>query len=207
MNFLDPHKPIATCVSETCEGCPVSQTLHCHFTLGNLLHFLLIAAPSFVLGGAGVYYVNRWMIIPWFVILVGYFGFVEIRVMCSHCPHYAEPGRSLKCWANYGALKLWKYRPGPMTRWETIIFFSGFLLVWGYPLVFIVLSHQWFLLIVYALSTASFFVTMKAFLCSRCMNFACPLNSVKDEIRGSFFAQNPESAKAWGDGAKSQSCG
>jgi hypothetical protein len=50
----------------------------------------------------------------------GCFGLLEIRVMCSHCPHYAEAGRLLKCWANYGSPKLWAYRPGPMCRMETL---------------------------------------------------------------------------------------
>jgi hypothetical protein len=40
MMFLDPEKPIATCVSETCNGCPVGETLHCHFKLKDLIHFL-----------------------------------------------------------------------------------------------------------------------------------------------------------------------
>ncbi len=38
----------------------------------------------------------------------------------------------LKGWANYGMPKLWKYRPGPMTFWEKVIFCTGFGLVWGY---------------------------------------------------------------------------
>ena len=181
------HFPFVGAYFDIAADRPVGKSFHCHFTLGNLLHFLLIVSPSFLLGGAGVYNANGWMLIPWLLILIGYFGFVEIRVMCSHCPHYAEPGRSLTCWANYGALKLWKYRPGQMTRTETVAFFGGFVLVWGYPLVFIIRSYQWFLLIVYALTTASFFVTLQVFLCSQCMNFACPLNRVDDEIRGSFF--------------------
>lgn len=52
MLFLDPSKPIATCVSETCNGCAVGETLHCHFSLRDLIHFLLIALPSFLVGGA-----------------------------------------------------------------------------------------------------------------------------------------------------------
>ena len=122
MLFLDPSKPIATCVSETCNGCPVGETLHCHFSLRDLIHFLLIALPSFLVGGVGIYHRNGWMLILWLIMVVGYFGFIEIRVMCSHCPHYAEPGSSLKCWANYGSPKIWKYRPGPMTLIEKIVF-------------------------------------------------------------------------------------
>ena len=197
MKFLDPTKPIASCISETCGNCTVSNALHCHFTLRDLIHFLLIAFPPFLLGGAGIYNISGWMLIPWLILIIGYFGFVEIRVMCSHCPHYAEEGSSLKCWANYGSPKIWKYRPGPMTFLEKAIFLAGFALVWGYPLIFLVADFQLFLLIVYLLTVAGFFMTLRTFLCSQCMNFACPLNTVNNEVRRDFFTHNPEVAKAW----------
>ena len=202
MKFLDPNKPIATCISKTCDNCTVSKNLHCHFTLRDLIHFLLIVSPSFLLGGAGIYHISGWWLIPWLIIIIGYFGFVEIRVMCSHCPHYAESEKSLKCWANYGSLKLWKYRPGPMTITEKIIFFSGFLVVWGYPVLFLIFNLQLFLLLVYLITTTGFFMTLKVFLCSQCMNFACPLNCVNDVNRDQFFDRNPSVAKAWGKSVK-----
>ena len=198
MLFLDPEKPIATCVSETCEGCAVRDIVHCHFRPGDLIHFLCIVLPSFLVGGAGIYRVSGWLLGLWILLIIGYFGFLEIRVMCSHCPHYAEPGGCLKCWANYGAPKLWKYRPGPMSFMETLLFLGGFVVIWGYPLAFLVMGRQWFLLIVYAISTAGFFMTLKLFLCSQCMNFACPLNSVDKSVRQKFFKRNPEAARAWG---------
>jgi len=135
---------------------------------------------------------------PWLIIILGYFGFVEIRVMCSHCPHYAEEGRSLKCWANYGSPKIWKYRPGPMTLGEKVIFFAGFALIWGYPLFFLLVCFSWFLLVVYILTVASFFATLRRFLCSQCMNFACPLNTVAHEVRKDFLERNPTIAQEWG---------
>jgi hypothetical protein len=198
MMFLDPEKPIATCVSETCDGCPVGETLHCHFKLKDLIHFLLIAFPPFLLGGAGIYQISGLLLIPWLLFVVAFFGFIEIRVMCSHCPHYAESEKSLKCWANYGSLKLWKYRPGPMTITEKFIFIGGFVVVWGYPMLFLIFNLQLFLLIVYLITTTGFFMTLKVFLCSQCMNFACPLNCVNDENRDQFFGRNPSVAKAWG---------
>jgi len=202
LEFLDPNKPIATCISETCDNCTVSETLHCHFTLNDLIHFLLIVSPSFLLGGAGIYYISGWWLIPWLIVIIGYFGFVEIRVMCSHCPHYAEKGSSLKCWANYGSPKIWKYRPGPMTFWEKFIFFVGLALIWGYPLFFLISDFQLFLLIVYLLSVAGFFKTLGMFLCSQCMNFACPLNTVNNEVRSNFFKCNPKIAEAWANDIK-----
>ena len=198
MLFLNPDKPIATCVSKNCNGCPVKDKLHCHFMLKDLIHFLLIALPSFLIGGTGIYHLNGWMLILWVIIIVGYFGFIEIRVMCSHCPHYAESGNSLKCWANYGSPKIWKYRPSPMTTMERVVFLGGFVIVWGLPLFFLIQGLQWFLLIAYVLTTAGFFMTLKTFLCTQCINFACPLNTVQDEIRSAFFEQNPEVARSWG---------
>jgi hypothetical protein len=184
-------------MSEACDDCSLSETLHCHFTLKDLIHFLLIAFPSFLLGGAGIFHKNGWWLLPWLIVIIGYFGFIEIRVMCSHCPHYAEEGSSLKCWANYGSPKIWKYRPGPMTFWEKSIFFTGFVLVWGYPLYFLISDFQLFLLIVYLITTAGFFTTLRMFLCSQCMNFACPMNTVRNEVRRDFFECNPKVAKAW----------
>jgi hypothetical protein len=52
--------------------------------------------------------------------------------------------------------------------------------------------------LVYALLNAAFFMTLKRFLCSRCMNFACPLNSVPDSVREAFWDRNPAVAQAWG---------
>jgi hypothetical protein len=198
MAFLDPKKPLATCVAENCDGCPVQGTLHCHFQARDLAHFSLIASPSFLLGGAGILHVGLWSLVPWVVIVLGYFGLQEVRVMCSHCPHYAEPGSSLKCWANYGSPKLWKYRPGPMSRIEKALFLGGFAAVWGYPLVFLLVGMQWFLLVVYAVTSAGFFMTLKTHFCSQCMNFACPLSSVQDETKRAFFDRNRGIAQAWG---------
>jgi hypothetical protein len=198
MMFLDPNKPIATCESETCDDCSVKDSIHCHFKARELIHFLVIAFPGFLLGGAGIYHLSGWALALWVGLIISFFGFIEIRVMCSHCPHYAEPEKSLKCWANYGSLKLWKYRPGPMSHAEKFIFFAGFTFIWGYPLLFLVSGGQWFLLFVYALTVTGFFMTLKMFFCTQCMNFACPLNSVVEEARKVFFGKNPEVGRAWG---------
>ena len=84
-----------------------------------------------------------------------------------------------------------------MSFWENAVFIIGFGVVWGYPLLFLIAGSQFFLLIVYLVCVAGFFMTLKTFLCSQCMNFACPLNSVDLEVRRDFFKRNPELAKAW----------
>ena len=84
-----------------------------------------------------------------------------------------------------------------MSTTENVVFFGGFVVVWGYPVAFFIMGGMWFLLILYALLTTSFFVTLKTFLCSKCMNFACPLNSVPEKIRLLFFERNPSVGRAW----------
>jgi hypothetical protein len=175
----------------------VAHSIHCHFRPADLIHFYLICLPVFLVGGAGVLAVGIVPLLVWIGIIIAYFGFIEIRVMCSHCPHYAEEGSSLRCWANYGSPKLWKYRPGPMSTAERVVFFAGLVAVFGYPVGFLAAGGLWFLLALYLLVTAAFAVTLKRFLCSQCMNFACPLNSVPQHVRVLFWESNPRIGKAW----------
>lgn len=196
--FLDPKRPLTTCIAQNCDGCPVSKEVHCHFQSRDLSAFLLSALPIFVIGGAGIYRIGIWWLAPWMVMILGYFGIVEIRVMCSHCPHYAEPGKSLQCWANYGSPRLWKFRPGPMTGTEKTVFITGLVLIMGYPLAFLLIGLEWFLLAVYILTVVSFYFTLQRSYCSECMNFACPLNITDEKVRAAFFKRNPAVARAWG---------
>ena len=202
MMFLDPQKTIATCESDSCDECVIKGKIHCHFRLKDWIHFLMIAFPPFLLGGAGINNADSWLLVPWILFVIAFFGFIEIRVMCSHCPHYAEALTSLKCWANYGSPKLWKYRPGRMSLIEKTVFFSGFAIVWGYPLLFLILGKQLFLLLVYSMTTIGFFLTLINFMCSQCMNFACPLNNVDEKVRNQFFDKNPGVAEAWENGER-----
>jgi fatty acid desaturase len=96
----------------------------------------------------------------------------------------------MKCHANYGFPKLWRYRPGPMNRTEKTVFLSGLFLVFGYPAFFILLSGSSGILIVYLVSAALFFILTGKFYCSRCIHFSCPLNRVKDDIKKEFMKYN-----------------
>lgn len=171
MAFLDPTMPIATSDASDC--------------------------TDFFVGGAAVLAAGWLPLAVWIAICFGFFGLLEIRVMCSHCPHYAEEGSTLKCWANHGSPKLWKYRPGPMSVTENVLFVAGLVAVWGYPVPFMAIGGRWFLLGLYLLLSAGFFATLKLFLCTQCMNFACPLNAVPNAARSAFFQRNPLVDRAW----------
>lgn len=196
--FLPLTEPLSTCTAAACDGCPVQHRLQCHFGGRELMRFLLIAFPPFILGGIGIARISGWYLAPWLVMIFGYFGLIEIRVMCSHCPHYAEPGASsLKCWANYGSPKLWRYRPGPMSMGEKIVFFAGLALIAGYPLAFLLIGAQWLMLALFILATVGMGALMATRMCSRCMNFACPFNRVGQPVREAFFSRNPIVAITW----------
>jgi hypothetical protein len=196
--FLDPKQPLYTCIEKSCEDCEVKQDLNCHFNIKQLSKFLMVAFPVFIIAGIGIYSFKPLLLLPWVLFFISYFGFIEIRVMCSHCPHYAEPETEiLKCWANYGSPKLWKYRPGPMSKGERIIFFSGLILIFIYPYPFLLLSKNIIILILYSIAALTGLLLLHKFLCVQCINFACPFNRVNDKIRRKFFKHNPEIESAW----------
>jgi hypothetical protein len=166
--------------------------------MGDLLHFLgmfvAFAAPAFigmVLGGYG------WYILGEVGFMTVFFSLWEIRILCSHCPYYAEQGRVLHCIANYGSPKVWKYHPEPMSTWEKVQLLTGFAVLCGYPFPFLTLGRQYVLASLAAWSGIMFFWTLRKCTCSQCVNFSCPLNLVPKEIVDEYLARNPVMRKAW----------
>jgi hypothetical protein len=195
------------CTAKTalsCEGCSLNGTLMCRFEKRDLTHFLMIFLPFFVtaIGGviAGGY---GWWLFGWLAYAIFFFYVWEARVLCSHCPYWAEDGRLLRCHANYGVIKLWKYRPGPMSRSEQIQFSIGALLLVLYPLVFMLLGREYLLAAVGLVSAISFGYLLWQDSCDRCVNFSCPLNHVDSEARQAFFTRNPIIAEVWKANSKS----
>jgi hypothetical protein len=196
--FLDPKKPLYTCNKQECDTCEIKSRINCHFNKRQVIGFLAFASPSFLIGGIGIWLFNPLFLIPWIIMFFSFFMFIEIRVMCSHCPHYAEPEiKTLKCWANYGAPKIWKYRPGPMSLYEKIIFFLGLSLIIIYPYIFFLFSKNHIIIIIYSIMIFIGFLMLLSFLCVRCMNFACPFNRVDENIRRKFFNNNLIVKRAW----------
>jgi len=160
----NPGNPYKICtfspVSE-CEDCAITGQLKCRFRTEELVQFLALFAcffiPALVGMTAGGY---GWYLTGWFAFMIVFFGFWEIRILCSHCPYYAEEGRVLHCIANYGCPKIWKYRPGPMTKPERVQLFCGFLILFGYPFPFMFLGGQWILLFASVLGGVVFFTAL-----------------------------------------------
>ena len=196
--FIDPKQPLHTCKEENCDGCHVSNKLVCHFKGKQLAMVLGMFMPLFIFAVYGMFTFNVWVFAAWVAFIFSFFGLIEIRVMCCHCPHYAEPElTSLKCWANYGSPKLWKYRPGPLSWFENFIFFLGFMIILLPPAVVFGLQNHFWLMGIYIIVLIIVFLMLHLFYCRHCINFACPLNAVKKKDREEFFDKNPAVKEAW----------
>jgi hypothetical protein len=180
-------KPINTCIIESCDNCKIRAELNCYFNYSQLIRFYIIVLPTFIIGSIGIYKYSFLSLVIWLIVIAVFFLLIEIRVLCTHCPHYSKSSGILRCWANYGAPKLWKERPWAMNNLEKTILILGFIVVWGYPIVFISLIKDWGVFSIYVLSVMLFFTLLKLFFCKKCVNFFCPLNSVNTETRKVFL--------------------
>jgi len=143
-----------------------------------------------------------WMII-YIVIFFGLlFSFLliwENKVLCSHCPYYAiEEDSTLKCYANFGFKKVWKYDPSPMNTSHKIQFliglFGAFAIV---PAIELYLIQQYLIMALYLTAVAIWLISMHYWGCSKCPNFGCPFNVVLKSTRDDYLRRNPVMRKAW----------
>lgn len=183
--------------ADECKDCPIIGRLKCRFNSKDLFCFIglssLFFLPSFfgiIRGGYG------WYILGWVVFMLFFFEVWEIRILCSHCPYYAEKGRTLHCIANFGCLKIWKYNPEPMNTSEKVQLMIGVTILFGYPFPFLILGKQFILALLAGLGAFIFFWALRKYTCPRCVNFSCPLNRVSKDIADEFLKRNPIIEKA-----------
>jgi membrane protease YdiL (CAAX protease family) len=138
-----------------------------------------------------------WVILIWFIFMAFFLQVWENRILCSHCPHYASEGRILRCHANYGLLKLWKYNPGPMSLSEQIQFIIAIAIFIGLPFPFLILGQQWLWVILGSFGAIILATVLFGWLCLRCVNFSCPFNRVPKDIVDNFLKENTEMRKGW----------
>jgi len=193
-----PHDLCTQLAAEECAGCDLSGSLMCRFETVDLASFLVGFLPfgiavvaGMIVGGYG------WWLLGWLVIWLLFFFVVEGRVLCSHCPFWAEEGRVLHCHANYGVIKLWRFRPGPMSRLEKLLFGAGAAVFGAYPFVFMILGSQWLLLVIALAAAASSILNLRRNVCVRCINFSCPANAVPKSLVDAYLRRNPVMREAW----------
>lgn len=188
---MSTGKPINSCRQNSCDSCRIHTEVTCHLTFKKLISYWLFVLPALLTGAIALLRNSHNLFICWALLTGLFFLLFGIRVLCTHCPHYNRSSRIMKCWANYGLPKLWRYRPEPINKAEKTILISGFFLVFGYPAIFILLFENPGILILYLFTVAMFFILMRKFNCSRCINFSCPFNGVKESVKEEFRRYNP----------------
>ena len=189
---------------KTCEDCSINNELQCHLDLKYSvmfgLTFFSFAIPAaigiFQLGiGSLLFYLA---LSTWIVYLIIFFLIWEPQMLCSHCPYYAEGGtKILHCYANGGFIKTASFKPYPMNKSEQIQFVIGILLIGLIPFVFLIIGQQFLLLGISALGLVIWLIVLKTKICTVCINFSCPFNSVPKDIVDEFLKKNPIMREAW----------
>ena len=175
-----------------CSDCAIVGKLKCRFKLRHLAFFYLLFAACFIPAMIGVFRAGyQWYLLGWLFVGIVFFGFWEIRILCSHCPYYAEPGPFFRCIANYGLPKVWKYNPKPISTSEKIQFVIGLILVFGYPFPYMIIGRQYLWALATAGGTVVFFPVLLVFACPRCVNLSCLLNRVPDEVAREYLDLSP----------------
>ncbi len=202
-SFPHPTIPCGFVGRGECPTCAIEGRLMCHFDRRDMGNFFIAVVPFFtavitgsILAGKGKY------LFAWLAYAVFFFFVWEARVLCSHCPMWAEKGRILRCHANYGVIKLWKYRPGPMSTFEGFQFLAGGLILAGFPLVLIVIGGAYLWAVMGVVALLSGVHTIRTVSCPRCLNFSCPANRVPEDVRSAYFTRNGRIRAAWNDAGR-----
>jgi hypothetical protein len=156
-----------------------------------------------------------WPLITYAVTCIALWGLgIETRILCSHCPYYAEDSKILHCQALWGSPKIWRYRPEPMNGIEKAVLILFFLFILLFP-VAIEAYGIWFIATKYVvfgmvallgmigitlatvIAELQFIYVITHDLCSRCVNFSCPVNTVPKAMVDAYLEKNPVMKEAW----------
>jgi hypothetical protein len=167
----------------------------------DMVNFFMLILPFGVTTIAGTIRAGYGRYLWFWLVYSLFFFFVwEARVLCRHCPYWAEAGTILHCHANNGVIKFWKYQPQPMNKSEKIQFIVGALLFLVFPFPFLVLGKEYLLTLIGLSAAVSGAFILKRNVCSRCINFSCPLNSVPIWLVRAYLDRNPYLQAAWESG-------
>ncbi|MBI9109504.1 MAG: hypothetical protein JEZ04_22360 [Spirochaetales bacterium] len=185
-----------------CEECSINGKLMCKLNIKDSICFGIPVITSWTIMIIGIvhgFMINNLNLTELIIFIVGYLGFLafffllwENKVLCSHCPYYSfEEDKAVKCYANYGLHKAWKYNPSPMSKFEQIQFLIGISIFVIYPLVFLLIAQAFVCSILYIISSIVWIVSMHFLGCAKCPNFSCPLNNVPKNVVDEYLKKNP----------------
>ena len=165
----------------------------CVYSKQDLVGFAVLFMNIFFPFTAGMIQGKHYLgLLVWIILSIIFFGYIEALVLCRHCPHYKEDGKTLRCHANWGLPKIPSYDPRPMNRVEQVVWllYATILLFFWVP--FFIAFKQWVYL---AWASVSSFVSIYTVLltrCNRCYMLSCPVNRVPEEVKQIFYKYYPE---------------
>ena len=187
-----------------CKDCNLHEKLFCRPKSKYTLYFGVPAMFSMIPAGFGLLtsefelWIRILIFSGWMVYLMFFFFVWESRMVCNHCPYFAnDEQRTLHCPIDSGKLKTSKYEPGPSSLSEKIQFLIGFAILLGYPLFFLALANQILLLVITIVASVVWIIIIQLKVCTDCVNFSCVLNRVPKSVRQQFFEKNPIIKEAW----------
>ena len=193
-----------------CEDCSVNGKLMCSFNIKDTIYFVVPVLSVWVTLILGLLFgffsgkINLPLLIVftagYIAYLIVFFQFWENKILCSHCPYYAfEEDKYVKCYANYGIHKAWKYNPAPMSTSEKIQFLISIALFAIIPLILFSITELYIYFWISLAFSLIWFISMHFLSCSKCPNFSCPLNNVSKEVVNEYLKRNSLMRKAWED--------
>ncbi|MFW9873310.1 MAG: hypothetical protein ACFFG0_09425 [Candidatus Thorarchaeota archaeon] len=84
-----------------------------------------------------------------------------------------------------------------MKLFEKIQLMIGFIILVGYPLVFLIIGGQFIFLLISIIEIFVFFSFLIIKRCGNCLNFSCPFNRINKELVGAFLNRNPLIRRTW----------
>ena len=191
-----------------CESCSINGKLMCSFNIKDTIYFILPVLGVWITWIVGVIHgfiigkIDLLFLIIFSITFIGYMIFFfqvwENKILCSHCPYYSfEDEKYVKCYANYGIHKVWKYNPSPMSTFEKIQFLVALAIFTLPPLVVFVIFELYLYFWISLVLTLVWFISMHFLGCSRCPNFSCPLNNVPKEVVDNYLKHNSVMRAAW----------
>lgn len=187
-----------------CGDCKLDEQIFCRPKLKYMIYFALPLMIGLVPVILGVLFSNfniiikLFFFISWFAYAMFFFSVWESHMICNYCPYYANDAqKTLHCPIDKGKLKTGKYQPGPLSMSEKIQFILGASILFMYPIPFLIIGGLLLPLTFLIIGIITWIIVIQLKVCNACVNFACPLNRVKKEIRDEFFQLNPIIKEAW----------
>jgi hypothetical protein len=152
------------------------------FGFTDFLYYIAMVLVPLLTGAVGIYPQSILGLVCYGIVILAAVG-VMLFYFCTHCPHYTQDEKRLKCMFFWQLPKFFAPRPGPLRAIDKVAALAAPVVLFVFPLAW--LAEDPGLLAIYLLSTITFGATMRRYECGRCPFRDCPANRVPPEAKPS----------------------